>query len=214
MPQSEDFIDFVLRHRALRFGRFTLKSGHHSAYFFDSSAFYEGAALHQLGGYYADIIIESGLCFELLFGPAYKGIPLAAAVAAVLAPRLERPIPFCHDRKEAKDHGEGGLLSGADPAGRTVLLIDDVLTAGTSARRAVHLLRAAGARPVGLVVALDRRMQDVGGEYTRTRLARETHLAIHAVADRDELAARLAQRSEYREQARLLGVPEHSGTPG
>ena len=131
-------------------------------------------------------------------------IALAATAACALARRRDRPVPFCHDRKEAKTHGEGGILSGADPAGRTVLLVDDVLTAGTSARRAVDLLRAAGARPVGLVVALDRCEEDPGGGAVRARLIRETGLAVCAIADRDMLAARLAQDPRYQEQARIL----------
>lgn len=204
---KEDFIDFAIRNRALQFGTFTLKSGRSSPYFFNAAAFSEGAALEQLGGYYADSIIESGIDFELLFGPAYKGIALAAATASVLARRLARPVPFCHDRKEAKDHGEGGILSGADPGRRKVLLVDDVLTAGTSALHAVSLLRAVGAQPVGLVVALDRCEADGDGALARTRLSRDTGLAVHAIADRPMLAARLAEYPEYREQARILLNP-------
>lgn len=191
----------------MQFGAFTLKSGRRSPYFFNAAAFSEGAALEQLGGYYADSIIESGIDFELLFGPAYKGIALVAATASVLARRLARPVPFCHDRKEAKDHGEGGILSGADPTGHTVLLVDDVLTAGTSAQRAVCLLRAVGAQPVGLVVALDRCEESDDGTLARTKLSQDTGMAVHAIADRQMLAVRLAKHQEYRDQARILLDP-------
>jgi orotate phosphoribosyltransferase len=153
------FLQLALRHQVLRFGTFTLKSGRISPYFFNLGRIARGAALRELGHAYAEAIEDSGLKFDLLFGPAYKGIPLAAAVACALAER-GRDLPFAYNRKEAKDHGEGGVLVGADVAGQRVLIVDDVLTAGTALRESHTLLTAAGALPIAAITALDR--QEVG----------------------------------------------------
>ena len=198
------FIDFALQQQALQFGNYTLKSGRRSPYFFNAAAFSEGGAIQQLGSYYAAMIIQSGIEFELLFGQAYKGIPLVTATAAALAGRLDRPVPFCHDRKVSKDHGEGGILSGADPRGRKVLLIDDVLTAGTAARQSVALLRRMGGLPVALAVALDRGAQEADGSPCRERLTRDTGLRCCAIINLQQLAARLAELPAYRARAHLL----------
>jgi len=153
------FFKLALQHQVLRFGSFTLKSGRISPYFFNLGRIASGAALRELGHAYADAILASGLEFELLFGPAYKGIPLAAAVACALAER-GRDLPFAYNRKEAKDHGEGGVLVGAEVAGKRVLIVDDVLTAGTALRESHTLLSAAGAVPIAAITALDR--QEIG----------------------------------------------------
>jgi orotate phosphoribosyltransferase len=149
------FIDLALERQALRFGRFTLKSGRQSPYFFNSGQFSDGEALGVLGGCYAAAIVHSGIAFDMVFGPAYKGIPLATATVLALASGHGRRVPCAFNRKEAKDHGEGGRTLGAPLSGR-VLLVDDVVTAGTAVREALELIRAAGAQPVGVALALDR----------------------------------------------------------
>ncbi|MBL6749979.1 MAG: orotate phosphoribosyltransferase [Nevskia sp.] len=152
------FLELALKHEVLRFGSFTLKSGRISPYFFNLGKIATGAALRELGAVYAEAIIASGLQVDLLFGPAYKGIPLVAAVACALAER-GRDLPFAYNRKEAKDHGEGGVLVGAAPVGRA-LIVDDVITAGTALNESHALLRAAGALPIAAITALDR--QEIG----------------------------------------------------
>jgi orotate phosphoribosyltransferase len=155
------FIDLALRREALRFGRFTLKSGRESPYFFNAGLFNDGESLMVLGRCYAAAIIASGLGFDMLFGPAYKGIPLAAATAVALRAEHGRSVPYSFNRKEAKDHGEGGSLVGAPLSGR-VLIVDDVITAGTAVRESLDLIRRAGAEPAGVALALDRQERGQG----------------------------------------------------
>ena len=165
-PPSEalarDFVHFAVRCGVLRFGEFKTKAGRMSPYFFNAGLFNDGEKLGRLGEFYARRLLESGLGFDMLFGPAYKGITLAAAVAVELA-RLGHNVPFAYNRKEAKDHGEGGVLVGAPVAGR-VLIVDDVISAGTSVRESVRLLQAAGARPCGVLIALDRQERATEGD--------------------------------------------------
>jgi orotate phosphoribosyltransferase len=149
------FIDLCLELGVLRFGEFKLKSGRTSPYFFNAGLFNNGRALAGLGKFYAAAIQQEKLEFDVLFGPAYKGIPLVSTTAVALADQYQRNVPWSFNRKEAKDHGEGGNIVGAPLRGRT-LIIDDVMTAGTAIRESVELIRAAGARPVGVVIALDR----------------------------------------------------------
>lgn len=185
-----EFVEFAMRAGVLKFGEFKTKAGRLSPYFFNAGLFDDGAKLGRLAEFYARRLLASGLGFDMLFGPAYKGITLAAAVAVELA-RSGRNVPFAYNRKEAKDHGEGGILVGAKAAGR-VLIIDDVMTAGTSVRESIALLRDAGARPCGVVIALDR--QERGGEgekelklsavqYATTELK----LEVAAIATLDDL---------------------------
>lgn len=150
----QDFIRFAISHGVLRFGEFKTKAGRLSPYFFNSGLFQDGAALRELCQFYAQAILASGIEFDMIFGPAYKGIPLAAGTAIALAEQ-GRNTPYCFNRKEAKDHGEGGMTVGAPLKGR-VLIIDDVISAGTSVRESVEIIRAAGATPCGVVIALDR----------------------------------------------------------
>ena len=165
-PPSEalarDFVHFAVRCGVLRFGEFKTKAGRLSPYFFNAGLFNDGEKLGRLGEFYARRVLESGLAFDMLFGPAYKGITLASAVAVELA-RLGRNVPFAFNRKEAKDHGEGGVLVGAPVSGR-VLIVDDVISAGTSVRESVRLLQAAGARPCGVLIALDRQERATEGD--------------------------------------------------
>jgi orotate phosphoribosyltransferase len=160
-PYQHEFIDFAIRAGVLRFGEFTLKSGRTSPYFFNAGLFNTGEHLARLGRFYAQAITESDIGFDVLFGPAYKGIPLAAAASIALADHHGRNVPWCFNRKEAKDHGEGGNLVGAGLDGR-ILVIDDVITAGTAIRESVDIIQAAGATLSGVVIALDRQERGTG----------------------------------------------------
>jgi orotate phosphoribosyltransferase len=154
LAYQTDFIDLCVRQGVLRFGSFTLKSGRESPYFFNAGLFNTGAAIGALGRAYAAALTASDLKFDMLFGPAYKGIPLVTITAAALAD-AGRNVPFAFNRKEAKDHGEGGSIIGS-PLSGAVLIVDDVITAGTAIRESIHIIRAAGARPAGVLLALDR----------------------------------------------------------
>ncbi len=158
---QQEFIDFALSCDVLRFGEFTLKSGRISPYFFNAGLFNTGEMLAKLGQYYAAAIVDSGIEFDVLFGPAYKGIPLGTATAVALAEHHGRNVPFAFNRKEAKTHGEGGSIVGAPLQGK-VLIIDDVITAGTAIRESMEIIDAAGAQPAGVVIALDRQEKGKG----------------------------------------------------
>ena len=156
---AQDFVRFAVEAGVLRFGEFKTKAGRLSPYFFNAGLFDDGAKLGQAAGFYARRLLASAMPFDMLFGPAYKGITLAAGVAIELA-RLGRNVPYAYNRKEAKDHGEGGQLVGAKVTGR-VLIVDDVISAGTSVRESIAMIRAAGAEPCGVVIALDRQERSV-----------------------------------------------------
>jgi orotate phosphoribosyltransferase len=196
MPRS-DFIDFALAHDVLRFGEFTLKSGRTSPYFFNLGAVDTGAGLAALGRFYAETFLASGLEADVLMGPAYKGIPLAAATAVQLAEQHDRDIPWCFNRKEVKDHGEGGVIVGAPLAGR-VVLVDDVITAGTAIREAADIIAAAEAELAGIVVAIDRQERGPDGESAVAQLERETGATVHAIVTLSDVVAYLEQRRDPR----------------
>ena len=158
---QQDFLTLALEHQALRFGEFTLKSGRVSPYFFNAGRFNDGAALARLGRCYAAALTVSGLAFDMLFGPAYKGIPLVSACAIALAEQQGRSLPWAFNRKEAKAHGEAGLIVGSPLQGR-VVIVDDVITAGTAIRESIEIIAAAGAQPVGVALALDRQERGQG----------------------------------------------------
>jgi orotate phosphoribosyltransferase len=194
-PHQSRFIDLALARRVLRFGEFSLKSGRTSPYFFNAGLFDSGAALATLGECYADALEDSGLAFDMLFGPAYKGIPLATTLAVALA-RRGRDLPLAFNRKEAKTHGEGGLLIGAPVAGR-VLIVDDVITAGTAIRESIQTIRAAGGEPCGVLIALDRQERgQVGQRSAAQEVTAEFGLPVHAIAGLDELLAHADERPE------------------
>jgi len=184
------FLSLAVRANALRFGEFTLKSGRLSPYFFNAGRFDSGAALMELGACYADAVESSGLEFDLLFGPAYKGIPLASALACEFA-RRGRDVPLAFNRKEAKTHGEGGTLIGADIAGRRVLIVDDVVTAGTAIGEALKLIEGAGGQLAGVVIALDRqeRVREDNPRSAAQALAEEQGIPVLAVATLGDLMA-------------------------
>jgi orotate phosphoribosyltransferase len=169
---QNDFIQLAISHGALCFGEFTLKSGRTSPYFFNAGRFQTGAALAALGRFYAAAIHDSKVEFDLLFGPAYKGIPLAASTAIALADDHGRDLPYCYNRKEVKDHGEGGLTVGAPLKGR-VLIVDDVITAGTAVREVMDIIRQAGAEPAAVVIGLNR-MEKGKGELSAIQEVEQT----------------------------------------
>ena len=158
---QKEFIEMILAKQVLRFGDFTLKSGRTSPYFFNAGLINDGGSLARLGACYAQAIVDSGIAFDMLFGPAYKGIPLATATAVAFAEHHRRSVPFAYNRKEVKAHGEGGMLVGSPLDGR-VLVVDDVVTAGTAVRESVNLIKGAGASPAGVVLALDRQERGLG----------------------------------------------------
>jgi orotate phosphoribosyltransferase len=155
------FLEFAIECQALRFGEFTLKSGRKSPYFFNTGLFNTGGRLARLGEFYADAIVDAGLAVDMLYGPAYKGIPLVAAVGIALAKHHGRDLPYAFNRKEVKDHGEGGVIVGHALKGRA-LIIDDVISAGTSVRESMEILKAANATPAGVAIALDRQERGAG----------------------------------------------------
>jgi len=191
-----EFVEFAIEAGVLRFGDFRTKAGRDSPYFFNTGLFTDGASLGRLGSYYARAALASGIAFDTLFGPAYKGITLAAATAIGLA-ALGRNVPFCFNRKEAKDHGEGGLIVGAPLAGR-VLVIDDVITDGASKREAIETIRAAGARPAGVLIALDRQERGQGELSAPQEVSRDYGLPVTAIATLEDILATLRGRPEYR----------------
>ena len=160
---QKEFLDYAIKKNVLRFGEFELKSGRKSPYFFNCGEFKTGEEISKLGNFYARAIINSGIEFDMIFGPAYKGIPLAVSTAMVFGLSHRRDIPFAFNRKEIKDHGEGGNIVGAELSGR-VLIIDDVISAGTSVRESVEIINAAGATPAAVAISLDR--QEVGESNT------------------------------------------------
>jgi orotate phosphoribosyltransferase len=186
------FLRLALEHGVLKFGEFKLKSGRTSPYFFNLGLISTGAALRELGRAYAQALQASGVGFDMLFGPAYKGIPLVAAVALALAEQ-GRDLPYAYNRKEAKDHGEGGTLVGAPPQDR-VVIVDDVLTAGTALRESVGLLRSAGAQPVAAVIALDRQETAPNGSSAVAEMEREQGLKIVSLVNVQDMLAFLAQQ--------------------
>ncbi len=191
---TQDFLQLAVRVQALRFGTFTLKSGRQSPYFFNAGQFSSGSALQQLCACYRAALEQSGLRFDMLFGPAYKGIPLAAALAAEFAqPRPDSPardLPWAYNRKEIKDHGEGGQLVGA-PLQGGVVIIDDVVSAGTSARESIELIKAAGAQPAALLIALDREERGQR-EMSASQELTATGIPVIAIARLQDLIAYLA----------------------
>ena len=188
------FFELALRKGNLGFGRFTLKSGRISPYFFNAGGFDDGASLAELGHCYADAIVASGLVFDMLFGPAYKGIPLAAATAVALHTHHGRNVPFAFNRKEAKDHGEGGTIVGAPLRGR-VLIVDDVISAGTSVRESIDIIRAANAEPAGVAIALDRQERGSGAHSAAQEVRRAYGIPCVAIAGLDDLVRYLESGS-------------------
>ncbi len=194
---KREFIEFAIRKQVLLFGEFKTKAGRMSPYFFNAGLFNDGESLKRLGEFYAKAILDSGLAFDGLFGPAYKGIPLAATIAVALA-AMGRNVPFTYNRKEAKDHGEGGTLVGAPLVGR-ILIVDDVISAGTSVRESVALIGAAGATPCGVAIAVDR-MERGQGELSAVQEVEKQHgMPVVSIINLDDLSDYLRQQGDAAE---------------
>jgi orotate phosphoribosyltransferase len=189
MSTRQDFVTFAIAQNALRFGEFKTKAGRLSPYFFNSGLFNDGASMARLSEFYARTALESGLEFDMIFGPAYKGITLAAGMAMKLAD-LGRNVPYAFNRKEAKDHGEGGLIVGAPLAGR-VLIVDDVISAGTSVRESIQMITTAGATPAGVVISLDRQERGLGALSATQEVTALHGIRVVAVATLDDILATL-----------------------
>ena len=192
---QHDFFDFAIRSEVLRFGEFTLKSGRLSPYFFNSGLFNDGAAIAALGRYYAAAIQAAGIGFDMLYGPAYKGIPLAVTTAIALSDHHQRNVPYAFNRKEAKDHGEGGIIVGAPLKGR-VLVIDDVISAGTSVRESVEIIRQARAELAGVAIALDRQERGQGETSAIQEVERDYGIPVISIANLEALKTYLAKKGD------------------
>jgi len=191
-----EFVEFAIRAGVLRFGEFKTKAGRLSPYFFNAGLFSDGERLGELARYYARAALASGIGFDILFGPAYKGITLASATAVALA-GLGHNVPFCFNRKEAKDHGEGGSIVGGPLQGRA-LIIDDVITDGASKREAIEMIRAAGATPAGVLIALDRQERGAGELSATQEVSRDYGLPVTAIATLTDILATLRGNPERR----------------
>ena len=195
MDFRQEFIEFALNCKVLRFGEFKTKAGRLSPYFFNAGLFNDGASVGRLAEFYAKAVSADGMAFDMLFGPAYKGIPLVATIAVALA-NQGRNYPFAYNRKEAKDHGEGGTIVGAPLAGR-VLIVDDVISAGTSVRESVEMIRSAGATPAGVLIALDRMERGTGDLSAVQEVQRDYGIPVIAVANLNDLLAYLQHRPDF-----------------
>lgn len=195
---QRDFIELALEHEVLRFGQFTLKSGRTSPYFFNAGLFNTGRRLAGLGRAYAAAIEREGIDFDVLLGPAYKGIPIVAAAAVQLAERTGRDVPWCFNRKESKDHGEGGLIVGSPLAGRA-LVLDDVITAGTAIREVMQIVADADARVAGIIVAVDRQERG-GGELSAIQeVERDFGVPVRSIVTFDDIVAYLEETGRHAE---------------
>lgn len=194
------FFEFCIRQGVLKFGDFVLKSGRRSPYFFNTGLINSGAALAALGGFYARAIVDAGLEFDVLFGPAYKGIPLAAAAAIALAQQHDRDMPYAFNRKEAKAHGEGGEIVGAALRGR-VLIVDDVITAGTAVNESLELIRRHGATPAGVVISLDRQEKGQGSRSAIQEIEAANDVRVISIASLSDLLEYIGGSAELRAHA-------------
>lgn len=210
-PYQKQFLQLAISSNALRFGQFTLKSGRVSPYFFNAGQFNTGAALAELSRCYAAAIRASGIAYDVLFGPAYKGIPLAAATACALAEHHQTNTPFAYNRKEVKDHGEGGSLVGAPLKGR-ILIIDDVITAGTAIREVTSLIQTAGAEPAGVVIGLDRQERGSGNLSAVEEVQRDLNVPVISIATLGNLVEFLQdQKDRYNDLVAIERYREQFG---
>ncbi len=206
LPYQRQFIEFAIRAGALRFGSFRLKSGRTSPYFFNIGRFNSGERLQRLGDFYAETLENLPFTWDMLYGPAYKGIPLVCATTIALAADHDKDYPYAFNRKEAKTHGEGGVIVGAPLQGR-VLIIDDVITAGTSVRESVDLIRRAGATPCGVVIALDREEKLDGGVPATAAVEREYGIPVRAIVTMTDVIAYLEESDRF--QSELASIRDY-----
>ncbi|HKM26019.1 MAG TPA: orotate phosphoribosyltransferase [Thiopseudomonas sp.] len=195
---QREFIQFALERGVLRFGEFTLKSGRVSPYFFNAGLFDSGLALAKLGRFYAQALVDSGLSYDVVFGPAYKGIPLAATTAVALAEHHQRDVPWCFNRKEAKDHGEGGTLVGAALEGN-IVIVDDVITAGTAIREVMQIIKGQGAQAAGVLIALDRQERGTGELSAIQEVERDFNMPVISIVSLQQVLEYLAQSAELKQ---------------
>lgn len=207
------FIEFVIRHGILRFGSFTLKSGRTSPYFFNAGLFNTGKALAFIGNSYAAALAESGLDYDLLFGPAYKGIPLVSVTAAALAERHGMDKPYCFNRKEAKAHGEGGTTVGAALQGR-VMIVDDVITAGTAVREVMAMMDEAGAQPAGILVALDRQERGTGSLSAIQEIEEQYGIPVLRIVTLEQIIDYLEANGDAGLTANLAAIKDYRAQYG
>jgi len=211
---QHDFFDFAINCNVLRFGEFTLKSGRLSPYFFNSGLFNDGAAIAELGRYYAAAIQNSGLDFDMLYGPAYKGIPLAIATVIALNDQHQRNVPYAFNRKEAKDHGEGGTIVGSPLQGR-ILVIDDVISAGTSVRESAEIIKQADAELAGVSIALDRQERGQGETSAIQEVERDYGIQVISIANLENLKSYLGKKPDMGDSlARIKEYQQQYGTYG
>ena len=205
LDYQRSFVEFALGHGVLRFGSFTLKSGRVSPYFFNAGGFDTGARLAGLGRFYAAAVVERAPAFDVLLGPAYKGIPIASATAVQLSEQHDRDVPWAFNRKEAKDHGEGGTVVGADLAGKRVLLVDDVITSGKAIREVLPVVQDAGGTLAGIVVAVDRQERGTGELSAVDEVRRDLDVPVEAIVTFDHVIEFLetsGQHAEHLDAAR------------
>ena len=194
---QRDFFDFSLEVEALKFGEFTLKSGRVSPYFFNTGTFNSGSTLSKLGYFYAQCIVDSNLEFDMLYGPAYKGIPLVTTAAVALTRDFDQDIPVAFNRKEIKDHGEGGVVVGAPLQGK-VLIVDDVITAGLSVGESINIIKQAGAQPAGVMIALDRQERIQDGNNSAVAVVKQRYdIPVYSIATLEDLITYLGETTSY-----------------
>jgi orotate phosphoribosyltransferase len=211
---QQAFLDFAIARGVLRFGEFVLKSGRHSPYFFNSGQFDDGGAIAELGRYYAEAIRASGIAFDMLYGPAYKGIPLVVATAIALNDQHGVNVPYAFNRKEAKKHGEGGLIVGRALQGR-VLIVDDVISAGTSVRESVDIIRQAGASVAGVAISLDRQERGKHDQSAIQEVEAQFGLKVVSIASLGTLIQYLAARADLGQVLdRIMAYQQHYGATG
>ena len=200
---QREFIEFALSKQVLKFGDFTLKSGRKSPYFFNAGLFNSGRDLAKLGRFYAAALVDAGIAYDVLFGPAYKGIPIASATAVQLAEVHDQDVPWCFNRKEAKDHGEGGNLVGSPLKGR-IMLVDDVITAGTAIRESMDIIKANGAELAGVLIALDRQEKGKGELSAIQEVERDYQAQVIAIITLGDLIRYLEEKPEMADSLALV----------
>lgn len=210
-PYQQQFIEMAIASQALRFGEFTLKSGRVSPYFFNAGQLHMGSHIAHIGRAYAQALVDSGHQVDMVFGPAYKGIPLATATAIALADKHGRDLPYAYNRKEAKDHGEGGTLVGAPLAGR-VAIVDDVITAGTAIREVLTMLADANAEPAAIIIGLNRKERGQGMLSAIDELQQATGVPVVSIIDLDHIMAYLEQTGDTQTQERIALYRQQYGT--